>query len=88
MAATLTRRTLRRARLGGRHAYRTAYRHRAALAMAAVFAVFTVGTAVAAGHDTPPGFGPPGFGGPGWSHSQMHGPMPGALPDHPGGPHR
>ena len=83
MAATLTRRTLRRARLGGRHAYRTAYRHRAALAIAAVVAVFTVGTAVAADRDGPPAFGPPG-----WSHSQMPGPVPGALPDHAGGPHR
>jgi len=84
MAATLTRRTLRRARLGGRHAYRTANRHRAALAIAAAVAVFTVGSGVAAVHDGPPTFGPPGV-----SHPQMmHGPMPGALPDHPGGPHR
>jgi len=43
-----------------------------------------VGSGVAAVHDGPPTFGPPGF-----SHPQMmHGPMPGALPDHPGGPHR
>jgi hypothetical protein len=84
MAATLTRRALRRARLGGRHAYRTANRHRAALAIAATFAVFTVGSGVAAVHDGPPTFGPPGF-----SHPQMmHGPMPWALPDHPGGPRR
>ena len=84
MAATVTRRTLRRARLGGRHAYRTAHRHRAALAVAAAVAVFTVGSGVAAVHDGPPAFGSPGF-----SHPQMmHGPMPGALPDRPGGPHR
>jgi len=84
MAATLTRRTLRRARLSGRHAARAAHRHRAALAVAAAVAVFTVGSGVAAVHDGPPTFGPPGF-----SHPQMmHGPMPGALPDHPGGPHR
>lgn len=82
MAATLTRRTIRRARLGGRHAYRSAYRHRTAAAIAAVVAVLTVGSGVAIDHDVPPQFGPPG-----WSHSQMHGPMPGALPDHRGGPH-
>jgi hypothetical protein len=82
MAATLAHRTLRRARLGGRHAYRTAHRHRAALATAAAIAVFTAGTAVVAGHDAPPEFAPPG-----WSHPQAHAPMPG-MPEHGGGPHR
>ncbi len=75
MAATVTRRTLRRARLGGRHAYRAAARHRMTLAVAAAAAVLSVGTAVAADHIPPPGmYGPPA------AHSPMHGPMPGGMP--------
>lgn len=83
MAATLTRRALRRARLGGRHTYRAAIRHRVALAAIAAAAALTVGTTVAAAHDTPFGPVPPPM-----SHSQMHGPMQGGFPDHPWGPHR
>ena len=81
MAATVTRRVLRRFRLGGRHTYRAAARQRVALAIAAAVAVITVGAAAGAGHEAPPA-----FSGPGWSHSQPHGPMAGGLPDRPGRP--
>ena len=81
MAATVTRTALRRVRLGGRHTYRAAVRHRVTLAVAAAVAVVTVGAAVGAGHDARPA-----FPGPDWSHSQMHGPMRGGPADHPGRP--
>ena len=74
MSATMTRRALRRARLGGRHAYRSAARHRAALAAVAAAAVLTIGTA-AGGHEDRPS-----FGGPPPAHMQMHGPMQGGMP--------
>ncbi|HEY5880449.1 MAG TPA: hypothetical protein VIU11_16185 [Nakamurella sp.] len=75
MAATVTRRALRRARLGGRHTYRAAARHRVALAVAAAVAVLTVGSAVAASPEPAPAFtGPPSV------HLPMHGPMPDGPP--------
>jgi len=77
MPATITRRTLRRARLGGRHTYRAAMRHPALLIVAGVAAV-TMGAGIAAAHDAPTGFGgmvPP-------AHAQPHGPMMGGP--HPG----
>jgi len=83
MAATLTRGALRRARLGGRHAYRAAARHRAALAVTAAFAAVTMGGAVAATHDVPTRFeGPPP------AHAQLHGPMADHMHLDPWGPGR
>lgn len=81
MAATLTRRTLRRARLGGRHTYRAAVRHKAALAAIAAAAVVTVGATAAAAHEAPFAFPDPPM-----AHSQMHNPMPDGFPGHPWGP--
>lgn len=75
MAATLTRRALRRARLGGRHTYRTAARHRVPLLIAAAavtVALATVGVAGEVGHDGPPRFGPA-------SARPMDGQLPGPM---------
>lgn len=87
MAATLTRRTMRRVRLGGRHTIRTVRRHRVAMAIAAVAAALTVGTAAVAAQDLPPiGWGPPVAHG--QPHEAMPGPMQGGFPEHQWGPHR
>ncbi len=75
MAATITRRVWRRARLGGRHTYRSAARHRAALAVTTAVAAVVAGSAVAVAHEPPPGFVEPPF-----AHARMHGPMPGGPP--------
>jgi hypothetical protein len=80
MAATLTRRALRRARLGGRHTYRAAARHRVAVAITAAVAALALGTAVAAEDLTPPALTGP------WAHEQMHGPIPGPMPGPMHGP--
>lgn len=74
MAATLTRRALRRARLGARHTYRTAARHRVPLLIAAAVTVAaaTVGVAGQVGHDGPPRVGP-------GTEQVMRGPMDGHL---------
>lgn len=81
MAATLTRRALRRARLGGRHTYRTAVRHRVPLLVAAAAiaaASVVVGVAGEAGHDGPR-FGP-------GADQVMHGPMGGHMDGRMGAP--
>ncbi|ACV76474.1 hypothetical protein [Nakamurella multipartita] len=84
MAATVTRRSLRRVRSAGRHTYRSLRRHRMVTLVAAVCAalILTAFAATAVGPGGPPGpWGPPAAQAPG------HGPMMGGGPDGMG-PHR
>lgn len=82
MAATVTRRSLRRVRSAGRHTYRSLRRHRMLTLIAAVCAALILtGFAAAVGPGGSPGpWGPPAAQAPG------HGPMMGG-PDGMG-PHR
>jgi hypothetical protein len=82
MPATLTRRTLRRARLGGRHSYRAVVRHRVAVLAVAAVAALSLGTAVAVGQEAPPTWGPLAMQS--QPHSPMHQPP---MPDGPWFPH-
>lgn len=82
MASTLTRRALRRARLGGRHTYRSAARHRAPLliaAAAATVAVTTAGVAAGVVRDAPVGAASE-------ASRPAPGPMPGRMDRPLGGP--
>jgi hypothetical protein len=76
MSATMTRRVLRRAKLGGRHAHRSVGRHPVVVAVAAALAAITIGAGVAATQDGPR------LDQPRPPHVQLHGPMAGGPPDH------
>ncbi len=80
MPATVTRRALRRARLGGRHSFRAVVRHRTAALLVAVVAALGIGSAVAVSQDPPPTWGPMAMQG--QPHPPMHMPEPPWAPHH------
>jgi hypothetical protein len=81
MAATVTRRSFRRVRSGGRHTYRALRRHRAAAAVVAVVAAATFGAAAVSAGEVPSTWHPPAMQG------HQHGPMANGVPNWMG-PHR
>jgi len=83
MAATVTRRSLRRVRSGSRHTYRALRRHRAVAAIGAVVAAATIGAAAVSAGDLPGTWNPPPPPAMGHQHGPLADGMPGWM-----GPHR